>query len=306
VAVAGGGPGAGDELGAHMSIAGGLHLALTRGHALRCFAVQIFLKNQRQWAARPLGDDEVRDFRTARRATGIRWAFAHASYLINLASPVSAAWAQAVEAFTDELERAEALGLGAVVIHPGSHLGAGVEAGPDRVSAAVGEALRRTRGYRVRVALENTAGGGGVLGKTFAELGAMLDRVDRARRVGVCLDTCHLFAAGYDVRTATGYLEAIDECERTVGLERVLAFHLNDARAPLGSGLDRHENIGRGALGLAPFRLLLADRRFAGVPKVLETPKEPEPIADRRNLAALRRLRGVSARTSRPRGGTER
>jgi deoxyribonuclease IV len=306
VAGTGGGPRVSDEIGAHMSIAGGLHLALTRGHALRCFAVQIFVKNQRQWAARPLGADEVRDFRAARRATGIPWVFAHASYLINLASPAAAAWAQAVDAFTDELERAEVLGLDSVVIHPGSHLGAGVEPGLGRVAAAVGEALRRTRGYRVRVALENTAGGGGVLGRTFAELGAMLDRLDRARRVGVCLDTCHLFAAGYDLRTAAGYLAAIGECERTVGLERVLAFHLNDARAPLGSGLDRHENIGRGALGLAPFRLLLRDARFARVPKVLETPKEPEPIADQRNLASLRRLRGVSGRTSRQRGGRER
>jgi deoxyribonuclease IV len=291
-----------DELGAHMSIAGGLHLALTRGHALDCFAVQIFLKNQRQWAARPLGADEVRAFRAARRATAIRWVFAHASYLINLASPTPAAWAQAVDAFSDELERAEALGLGCVVIHPGSHLGTGVESGLGRVAASPAESLRRTRGYRVRIALENTAGGGGALGRTFAELGAMLDRVDRARRVGVCLDTCHLFAAGYDVRTETGYRAAIDECERAVGLERILAFHLNDARAPLGSGLDRHESIGRGALGLAPFRLLLGDPRFTRMPKVLETPKEPEPIADRRNLAALRRLRGVSARTSRPPG----
>jgi deoxyribonuclease IV len=302
-ALARGAPATDDELGAHMSIAGGLHLALARGRALGCRAVQIFLKNQRQWAARPLGADEVRLFRAARRATGIRWAFAHGSYLVNLASPVTTAWAQAVDAFTDELERAEALGLSAVVIHPGSHLGAGVEAGLDRVGAAVGEALRRTRGFRVRIALENTAGAGGVLGKTFAELGAMLDRVDRARRVGVCLDTCHLFVAGYDVRTAAGYAAAMAECERAVGLARILAFHLNDARAPLGSGLDRHEHIGRGQLGLTPFRLLLGDGRFARVPKVLETPKEPEPIADRRNLAALRRLRGVSARRSRPPDG---
>ena len=304
-ALARGGPAA-DELGAHMSIAGGLPLALTRGHALGCSAVQIFVKNQRQWAARPLGADEARAFRDARRATGIRWAFAHASYLINLASPASTAWAQALDAFTDELERAEALGLDAVVIHPGSHLGGGVEAGLARVAAAVREALRRTRGYRVRVALENTAGAGGALGRTFAELGAMLDRVDRARRVGVCLDTCHLFAAGYDIRSAAGYREAMAECEHAVGVERVLAFHLNDARAPLGSGLDRHEHIGRGELGLAPFRRLLGDARVAGAPKVLETPKEPEPIADRRNLAALRRLRRISATPSRPRDGRAR
>jgi len=295
-----------DDLGAHMSIAGGLHLALERGRALDCGAVQIFVKNQRQWAARPLGDEEARAFRAARRATGIPSVFAHGSYLINLASPAPAAWRQAVDAFTDELERAEALGLSCVAIHPGSHLGTGVEAGIGRVAAAVGEVLRRTRGYRVRVALENTAGAGGTLGRTFAELGAMLDRVGRARRVGVCLDTCHLFAAGYDIRAATGYQAAMAECARAVGLERVLAFHLNDAKAPLGSGLDRHENIGRGRLGLPPFRMLLGDARFGGVPKVLETPKEPEPAADRRNLAVLRRLRRVSARPSRPPAGSAR
>jgi deoxyribonuclease-4 len=286
-----------------MSIAGGLHLALERGAALGCFAVQIFVKNQRQWAARPLGDDEARAFRAARRSTGVVAVFAHASYLINLASPDPIAWERAVSFFTDELERAEALGLSCVAIHPGSHLGAGIETGLDRVATAVREVLRRTRGYRVRVALENTAGGGGTVGRTFGELGALLTRLQGARRVGVCLDTCHLFAAGYDIRSAAGYHAAMDECAREVGMSRVLAFHLNDARAPLGSGLDRHEHIGRGQLGLPAFRLLLNDPRFATVPKVLETPKEPEPQADLRNLATLRRLRRVSGRSSRPPGG---
>lgn len=289
-----------------MSIAGGLHLALERGAALGCFAVQIFVKNQRQWAARPLGDDEARAFRAARRSTGVPAVFAHASYLINLASPDPIAWERAVSFFTDELERAEALGLSCVAIHPGSHLGAGIEAGLDRVARAVREVLRRTRGYRVRVALENTAGGGGTVGRTFGELGALLTRLQGARRVGVCLDTCHLFAAGYDIRSAAGYHAAMDECAREVGMSRVLAFHLNDARASLGSGLDRHEHIGRGHLGLPAFRLLLNDPRFATVPKVLETPKDPEPQADLRNLATLRRLRRVSGRSSRPPAGRER
>jgi deoxyribonuclease-4 len=289
-----------------MSIAGGLHLALERGAALGCFAVQIFVKNQRQWAARPLGDDEARAFRAARRSTGVRAVFAHASYLINLASPDPIAWERAVSFFTDELERAEALGLACVAIHPGSHLGTGVETGLDRVATAVREVLRRTRGYRVRVALENTAGGGGSVGRTFGELGALLRRLQGARRVGVCLDTCHLFAAGYDIRSPAGYHAAIDECAREVGMSRVLAFHLNDARAPLGSGLDRHEHIGRGYLGLPAFRLLLNDPRFATVPKVLETPKDPEPEADLRNLATLRGLRRVSGTSSRPRAGRAR
>ena len=289
-----------------MSIAGGLHLALERGAALGCFAVQIFVKNQRQWAARPLGDDEARAFRAARRSTGVRAVFAHASYLINLASPDPIAWERAVSFFTDELERAEALGLACVAIHPGSHLGTGVETGLDRVATAVREVLRRTRGYRVRVALENTAGSGGSVGRTFGELGALLRRLQGARRVGVCLDTCHLFAAGYDIRSPAGYHAAMDECAREVGMSRVLAFHLNDARAPLGSGLDRHEHIGRGYLGLPAFRLLLNDPRFATVPKVLETPKDPEPEADLRNLATLRALRRVSGTSSRPRAGRAR
>jgi deoxyribonuclease-4 len=304
-----------DELGAHMSIAGGLHLAIERGQALGCFAVQIFVKNQRQWAAPPLRDEDVRAFRATRRASRVRSVFAHASYLINLASPDPAAWSRAVSFFTDELERAEALGLACVAIHPGSHLGAGTAVGLDQVARAVTEVLRRTRGYRVRVALENTAGAGGSVGRTFGELGALVKRLDGARRVGVCLDTCHLFAAGYDIRTAAGYEAAMAECAREVGTARVLAFHLNDARTPLGSGLDRHEHIGRGYLGLAAFRLLLNDPRFIAVPKVLETPKDPEPTADLRNLAILRRLRrgarlrharglgAVSGTSSRPPAG---
>ena len=280
-----------DEIGAHMSIAGGLHLALERGREVGCGAVQIFLKNQRQWAANALGAEDVQMFRATRRRTGIRHCFAHSSYLLNLASPDPAAWAQSVSAFTDELERAEALELSCVVIHPGSHMGAGLEVGLRRVTAALDEALGRTAGYRVKIALENTAGGGHCVGRTFGELATLIDRAARPERLGVCVDTCHLFAAGYDLRTETGYRRAMTECETTVGRRRVLAFHLNDARARLGSGLDRHEHIGRGFLGLRAFRSLMNDRRFTRVPKVLETPKEPEPTADLRNLATLRKLR---------------
>src|SRR2546422_6327908 len=233
-----------DELGAHMSIAGGLHRALERGWALDCGAGQIFLKNQRQWRARPMTEADVRAFHAARRQTGIRHVFAHASYLINLGAPGDAAWRQAVDAFTDELERAEALALSCVVIHPGSHLGAGVEAGLVRVVAALDEVTRRTRGHKVKIALENTAGAGHVIGRTFAELGALRARAARPERIGICIDTCHLFAAGYDVRRAPGYRQAIGECGEAVGFARVLGVHLNDAKAPLGSGLDRHE-IGR-------------------------------------------------------------
>jgi deoxyribonuclease-4 len=274
-----------------MSIAAGLHRALERGRALDCGAVQIFLRNQRQWRARPLTDAEVRAFHAARRQTGIRHVFAHASYLINLGAPEETAWRRAVDAFTDEVERAERLGLSCVVIHPGSHLGAGFESGLTRVVAALDEVTRRTPGYTVRIALENTAGAGNVIGRTFAELGTLLTRAARSERLGICIDTCHLFAAGYDIRSDAGYRRAIAECGQAVGVERVVAFHLNDAKAPLGSGLDRHEHIGRGHLGRRPFARLLRDRRFRAVPKVLETPKAPEPLADRENLALLRALR---------------
>lgn len=298
-----------DEIGAHMSIEGGLHRALERGQALACGAVQVFLKNQRQWAGRPLLPEDVRAFAAARRRTGIRHVFAHASYLINLAAPDAHQWRRATDAFTDELERAEMLGLSCVVIHPGSHVGQGRDAGLARIVGALDTVTRRTPGYRVNVALENTAGAGGTLGRSFAELARLIQGAARPERLGVCIDTCHLFAAGYDIRSRAGWSAAIDECAREVGLARVLAFHVNDARAPLGSGLDRHEHIGRGLLGLEPFRLLLADARMRRVPKVLETPKDPDPAADRRNLAVLRRLRRrhpPEATRARPATGTPR
>ncbi len=274
-----------------MSIAGGLHLALTRGRDVGCSVVQIFLKNQRQWTARPYRDSEVREFRVTWKSTGIRVVFAHASYLINLATPVPAEWRRAVDVFHDELERAEALGLPFVVIHPGSHRGSGVEEGVRRVAQAVDLLHERTRGHRVRIVLENTAGGGASIGRSFEELAAVVGAVREPDRVGVCLDTCHLFAAGYDIRSADGYRLTMARGLRLLGRGRVCAFHLNDARQPLGSGLDRHEKIGRGHLGVEAFRRLVNDRRFARVPMALETPKDPEPRADREALALLRRLR---------------
>jgi deoxyribonuclease-4 len=274
-----------------MSIAGGLHLALERGRAIGCGAVQIFLKNQRQWAAKPLTTEDIRAFAAARRHTRIRRVFAHASYLINLASPDGAQWQNAVDVFTDELDRAEALGLSCLVIHPGSHMGAGREPGVARVVAALDEAARRTPGYRVRIALENTAGAGNTIGSRLPELGELLRRASRPERLGACIDTCHLFAAGYDIRGKSGWQTVVDDIATHIGLRRVVAFHLNDARAGLGSGLDRHEHIGDGFLGLGPFRWLLNDPRFARIPKVIETAKDPEPTADLRNLATLRRLR---------------
>jgi deoxyribonuclease-4 len=274
-----------------MSIAGGVELALDRGRAAGCWTVQIFVKNQRRWAAPALALEAIRAFAAARRRTGIRHVFAHASYLINLASPDPPAWRRAVDGLADEVERAEALGLTCVVVHPGSHLGTGLAGGLARIARALDEVTRRSAGYRARIALENAAGAGDAVGRRFDELAAILDRASLPERLGVCIDTCHLFAAGYDIRSPGGYARALEECGAAVGLERVLAVHVNDAKAPLGSGLDRHEHVGRGQLGRMPFRLLVRDARLRHVPKVLETPKEPEPLADRRNLALLRALR---------------
>lgn len=278
-----------DLLGAHMSIAGGLHLALERGRAVGCSAIQLFVKNQVQWTARPLTEEEVRLFKKAQRATGISLAFAHATYLINLAAPVEAEWKRAVDAFGDELERAERLGLRFVVIHPGSHKGSGLEVGISRIVRALDDLATRSSGYRVKIVLENTAGAGNTIGARLEELQAILDQVRAPERLGICLDTCHLFAAGYDIRAAEGYAATMEQCDDTVGVKSVIAFHLNDAKAPLGSGLDRHEHIGKGHIGLTAFRLLLNDRRFRRVPMVLETPKDED--WDVRNLRTLRRLR---------------
>lgn len=284
-----------DLLGAHMSIAGGLDRALLRGRDVGCSVVQIFLKNQLQWTAKPYTAEEIRRFKAAWRESGLRAVFAHATYLINLAAPAATEWKRAVAAFQDELERAEALGLPFVIIHPGSHRGTGLEAGIRRIAKALDELVARTRGYRVGVLLENTAGGGATIGRSFEELAAILGAVRSPERIGICLDTCHLFAAGYDIRSRDGYRATMARCRRLVGLRRVRAIHLNDAKQPLGSGLDRHEKIGRGHLGREAFRWLLNDRRFARVPMALETPKEPEPRADREALALLRRLRSFSA-----------
>ncbi len=274
-----------------MSIAGGLYRALERGVEVGCSVVQIFLKNQLQWAAKPYTSEDISLFKAAWKRTGIRSVFAHSSYLINLAAAEPREWQRAVEAFHDELERAESLGLPFVIIHPGSHRGEGLEAGVARIARALDLVLERTRGYQVMVLLENTAGGGATIGRSFEELAALLDAVKEPERVGVCLDTCHLFAAGYDVGNREGYETAMRACARLIGIRRVRAFHLNDAKAPCGSGLDRHEKIGRGKMGVAAFRLLMNDRRFARVPMALETPKDPEPKADRDALALLRRLR---------------
>jgi len=278
------------NLGAHMSIAGGLSKALERGKAADCSIVQMFLKNQVQWVGKPLKQEEIAEFRRLQAATGIQTVFAHSTYLINLCSPVDTEWKRSVNAFHDELERAEALGLRYVVVHPGSHKAAGVEVGIARIVDALDELHRRTHGYRVQILLENSAGAGKMIGSRFEELHAVLNRIKEPDRIGVCLDTCHLFAAGYDIRTRPAYEATMIASDRIVGLHRVKVFHLNDAKKGLGSGLDRHEHIGQGQIGVDAFRFLLNDPRVASVPMCIETPKDDDE-SDPRNLALLRSLR---------------
>ncbi|MGD0263319.1 MAG: deoxyribonuclease IV [Candidatus Methylomirabilota bacterium] len=279
------------RLGSHMSIAGGLDRAPLRGKQVGCDTIQVFTKSNRQWRAKRISDQEVEAFKANLAATGIGPVVAHDCYLVNLAAPRRAVWKKSVAAFRVELERAERLGIPYLVTHPGSHAGAGEAEGLRRVTEALNALLAALPGAGVRILLETTAGQGSSLGHRFEELAAILAGVDQADRVGVCLDTCHVFAAGYDIRTRDGYRKTVEDLDACLGLRRLQAIHLNDSKAGLGSRVDRHEHIGEGRLGLAPFRRLLNDPRLRRVPMILETPKDDDFVAaDRRNLARLRRL----------------
>jgi len=281
-------------IGAHISIAGGLALAFGRGVEAGCAAMQIFTKNATRWQAAPLDPGEVARFSEEQARTGIGPVVAHGSYLINLASPDPVLLERSRQAFLEELRRAGALGLPCVITHPGAHMGAGVEAGLARVAASLDWIEGRAGEGAPLVCLENTAGPGTVLAGDFAHLGAIFARVRNRNRLGVCLDTCHAHAAGYDFATPAAYQATLAALEAAVGTGRVLALHLNDAKGEKGSRLDRHEHLGRGRIGLECFRLFMNDERFAGVPKIIETPKEDrERQMDPVNLGVLRRLVGV-------------
>jgi len=277
-----------DLLGAHVPTAGGLHHAPAHGRDIGATAIQVFTRNQRQWAARPLGGDEAGAFRQALEASGVRSVMSHASYLINLASPDPVALERGREAFRVEMGRCHDLGIPLLVFHPGAHLGAGEEAGVRAVAKSLDFVLAACRRARVMPAIEITAGQGSCVGHRFEHLAQVLSLVRSPERVGVCLDTCHLYAAGYDIATPRGYERTLLEFDRVVGLGTLRAIHLNDARKPLGSRVDRHAPIGEGFLGLPTFRRLLADPRLRQVPKVLETPGGL--TAWRRELALLRGL----------------
>jgi deoxyribonuclease-4 len=280
------------NLGAHMSIAGGLSKAVFRGEEVGCQVIQIFSKTSNQWKVSPLTSDEIASFKEAARKTGVRPMMIHNSYLINLGNPGDPEWERSVDAFFVELERAEALGVPYVVAHPGAHLGSGEEAGLNRIAAGLDELYRRGKGFRVKILLENTAGQGTCVGYRFEHMRYLLDHVREPDRLGICLDTCHLFAAGYDIRTEEGYHTTMDLLDKVIGLDRIMAFHINDSKKPLDSRVDRHEHIGKGFIGPEAFRCLMRDKRFREVPMVLETPKGKEMEEDRENLSVLRRLAG--------------
>jgi deoxyribonuclease-4 len=278
-------------LGAHMSIAGGIDLAPLRGQEVGCQTIQLFTKNSNQWLARPLPSDEIERYRTNLRAAGIAPTVAHDSYLINLASTDPDLHRKSMAGFLEELERAEALGIPYLVTHPGAHMGAGEEAGLRQVATSIRALLKRTKGYRVQVVIETAAGQGTSLGYRFEQIATILDQIGVPERTGVCLDTCHLFAAGYDIRTPEAYAAVMGEFDVIVGLSHLRVIHLNDSKKELGCRVDRHEHIGKGAIGLDGFRCLVTDPRLRGVPMILETPKDSDFVtADRANLDTLRRL----------------
>jgi deoxyribonuclease-4 len=277
-------------LGAHESIAGGVEKALERGQEVGCDTIQIFVKSPNRWASKPLAEENVVAFKKAVAETGIWPVFAHSLYLINLATPDDALWNKSLAALADDLERCEQLGLPGLVLHPGSHRGSGEEVGIDRIAAALDEVHTRLPGYQVQVWLEITAGQGDHLGYEFGQLRAMIDGVQAPERLGVCFDTAHAFAAGYELRTREGYEATWAEFDQALGLGRLKAIHLNDSKKELGSRVDRHDHIGKGLLGLEPFRFLLNDPRFHGIPMTLETDKGPDLAEDKENLAILRGL----------------
>ncbi len=282
-------------LGAHRSIAGGYEKAVERARLCGCDCVQLFTKNNSRWAGGDITAEEARKFSQALDRFGIIDPLAHDSYLINLASPGPLLWRRSVDAFVAELHRAEILGIPHVVAHPGAFTTADEAAGLRNIVRALDEVAERTRRLKARCLLETTAGQGTALGWRFEHFAAILDGVKQPERLGFCFDTCHVFAAGYPLGTAEEYQATMAAFDRLVGLDRIRAFHLNDSRRELGSRIDRHEHIGRGRLGLEPFRLLLSDPRFREVPMYLETPKgeENEEDLDAVNLRVLRSCIGT-------------
>ncbi|HUS38174.1 MAG TPA: deoxyribonuclease IV [Pirellulales bacterium] len=279
-------------LGAHMSIAGGYYRAVEAAKQCRCDCVQLFTKNNNQWRAKPITDEDVDKFQNALRSLGIAHPIAHDSYLINMASPDRALWKKSLDSIVVELQRAELLGIPYVVAHPGAFTTSTEAAGLKKIIKALDEANRQTPDMAACCLLETTAGQGSNLGWRFEHLATILDGVKNPDRLGVCFDTCHVFAAGYAMGTEKEYKATMRELNKTIGVKKVKAFHLNDSKTPFGSRVDRHEHIGKGHLGIEPFRYLMNDRRFRKVPMYLETAKGDRGKTpwDVVNLRTLRRL----------------
>ena len=278
------------RFGAHMSTSGGAWKALERGRSIHCEVVQVFVKNNMQWFGKALAPADVARYQQELAASQLACVFGHTGYLINLGAPASANRENSIKSLIQEIEIATQLDLPFLVLHPGAHLGAGEEAGLKQIVAGLDEVLAATRRSRVRIALENTAGQGTCLGNKVAHLAEVFDRVRYPKRLGVCLDTAHFFAAGYDLRTPKGWDDAIGEVEKMLGLKQILAFHLNDSKTDLGSRVDRHEHIGKGKIGKPGFRHIVRDARFKETPDCLETPKSDDLHEDVQNLKTLRSL----------------
>ncbi len=283
----------GPRLGSHLSVAGGLENAFHEAVRLGCDCVQLFVKNQRQWRAKPLTPEQVERFRMAAEQTAIRPAVAHGSYLLNLASPCEAARRQSVEALTDEFDRCAALGIPYLVVHPGASLNADLPIALANVARSLNELYDERGGATTMVLLETTAGQGSSVGHRFEHLWEILEGVIQRERVGVCLDTCHLFAAGYDFRTPESYRDMIAQLDRAIGLALVKCIHLNDSKRELGSRIDRHEHIGKGKIGKEGFRHFVNDPRFRDVPMILETPKGKDGRGTDLDKVNLKRSRAL-------------
>jgi deoxyribonuclease-4 len=277
-------------LGAHMSIGGGIHRAIERSCSIEGTAMQMFVKNNMQWFARPLDRAEIKDFLRHAQRKQIEAAFAHSSYLINLAATNPQFHANSLRALAEELTRAHQLELPFLVLHPGAHLGAGEQAGIEKIVASIDAIWAVIPKVKTKIALETTAGQGSCLGDKFEHLAAIIENVREPERLCVCLDTAHVFEAGYDIGSEAGVKKTFREFDRVIGLDRLAAIHLNDSKTARGSRVDRHEHIGKGQIGLDAFRFIMRDRRFRKIPKVLETPKDKNLTEDVMNMKTLRGL----------------
>jgi deoxyribonuclease-4 len=287
------------RFGAHLSIAGGMHHALLEARSLKFDALQVFVKNQRQWRAAPFQPDDLARWHELLASSRVAPVVAHATYLINLASGDDALHARSRDAFAEELARCQTLSIPYLVIHPGAAGDQSPKQAVARVAAALNHIFRAQPHVETVPLLETTAGQGTALGRSFTELGEIIQLLDEPQRVGVCADTCHVFAAGYDIRDPKAYRRMISEARRTVGLERIRCWHLNDCRGACGSRTDRHAHIGHGRIGIAGFRNLLGDRRFRGLPMILETPKGANAKGRDWDRVNVQRLRTIATQESR-------